>query len=235
MESHLEIIANNNSLFHFFLNSTKWKRQTSVGFELLVEAGNYAAYQRAYRNYPQMDGGASGPWSGYPGAAAAPSAAEIYYRQASLAALQGHNPYGMYAAAAALNNLPKPPTSGANTGFPMFAAPPTTTTSVSTTSPHHHHHPFAYPPGLARPTAHLPGQHPLHSNDRRSTSPASESTTPAEVGARQHHPDAAIPISSQHDTPPSSQTDRQSPPPLPQVAGVAQDNGADDSDSDIEV
>lgn len=35
---------------------TKWKRQTAVGLELFVEAGNYAAYQRAYASrYGQMD------------------------------------------------------------------------------------------------------------------------------------------------------------------------------------
>lgn len=42
---------------------TKWKRQTAVGLELFVEAGNYAAYQRAYASrYGQMDG-----LSSYPG------------------------------------------------------------------------------------------------------------------------------------------------------------------------
>lgn len=41
---------------------TKWKRQTAVGLELFVEAGNYAAYQRAYAShYGQMDGLASYP------------------------------------------------------------------------------------------------------------------------------------------------------------------------------
>lgn len=186
-----------------------------------------------------MDGGVGGPWSGYPGSAA-PSAAEIYYRQASLAALQGHNPYGMYAAAAALNNLPKPPTSGAAAGFPaMFAAPPTTTSVSTTTSPHHHHQ-FAYPPGLARPTAHLPGQHPLHSNDRRSTSPPSASpsdSTPTETGAprQHHHPDAITTVNPCHDT--SSQHDRQSPPSsaLPVANNGVVNDDADESDSDIEV
>lgn len=50
----------NSILFLFSLNSlyrTKWKRQTAVGLELFVEAGNYAAYQRAYAaRYGQMDG-----------------------------------------------------------------------------------------------------------------------------------------------------------------------------------
>lgn len=49
----------------FFLWShfrTKWKRQTAVGLELFVEAGNYAAYQRAYASrYGQMDGMAAYP------------------------------------------------------------------------------------------------------------------------------------------------------------------------------
>ncbi|KAL1231174.1 BarH-like 1 homeobox protein [Trichinella pseudospiralis] len=31
---------------------TKWKRQTAVGLELLAEAGNYAAFQRAFTNSP---------------------------------------------------------------------------------------------------------------------------------------------------------------------------------------
>lgn len=128
---------NNNKSFYFFFR-TKWKRQTSVGFELLVEAGNYAAYQRAYRNYPQLDA-----WQ-YPGgmlpagaAPGTPSAAELYYRQASLAALQGHPAYGMYpgaaaaAAAAAALSLPKPAFSMFQS--PVSAAPPTTTTSATPT------------------------------------------------------------------------------------------------------
>jgi hypothetical protein len=61
----------------FFLLRTKWKRQTAVGLELLAEAGNYAAFQRLYGAPPY------GCW--YPpqtaGPTAAPSAADIYYRQ----------------------------------------------------------------------------------------------------------------------------------------------------------
>ena len=117
----------------FSIYRTKWKRQTSVGFELLVEAGNYAAYQRAYRNYPQMDA-----WQ-YPPAMlpGSPLSAELYYRQASLAALQqGHSPYGLYpvsaaaataaaaAAAAASINLSKPATT-----FPMYNNSTSATTS----------------------------------------------------------------------------------------------------------
>lgn len=33
---------------------TKWKRQTSVGFELLTEAGNFAAFQNVFRSNPLM-------------------------------------------------------------------------------------------------------------------------------------------------------------------------------------
>lgn len=41
----------------FYDFRTKWKRQTAVGLELFVEAGNYAAYQRAYAaRYGQMEG-----------------------------------------------------------------------------------------------------------------------------------------------------------------------------------
>ncbi|KRZ79581.1 BarH-like 1 homeobox protein [Trichinella papuae] len=42
-------------LIQFFNQSfcqTKWKRQTAVGLELLAEAGNYAAFQRAFTNSP---------------------------------------------------------------------------------------------------------------------------------------------------------------------------------------
>lgn len=50
-----------SSLFPIY--RTKWKRQTSVGLELFVEAGNYAAYQRAYAaRFGQMDA-----LSSYPG------------------------------------------------------------------------------------------------------------------------------------------------------------------------
>ncbi|KAI4457459.1 homeobox protein barh-like [Holotrichia oblita] len=73
---------------------TKWKRQTAVGLELLAEAGNYAAFQRLYGAPPY------GCW--YPpqsGPSAAPSAADIYYRQAAAAAavtLQKPLPYRLY-------------------------------------------------------------------------------------------------------------------------------------------
>lgn len=77
-----------------FIFRTKWKRQTAVGLELLAEAGNYAAFQRLYGAPPY------GCW--YPpqsGPSAAPSAADIYYRQAAAAAavtLQKPLPYRLY-------------------------------------------------------------------------------------------------------------------------------------------
>ncbi|CAG9764379.1 unnamed protein product [Ceutorhynchus assimilis] len=74
---------------------TKWKRQTAVGLELLAEAGNYAAFQRLYGGPPY------GCW--YPpqnaGPQAAPTAADLYYRQAAAAAaatLQKPLPYRLY-------------------------------------------------------------------------------------------------------------------------------------------
>lgn len=90
MPSRLHIL-NNNSPNCF---RTKWKRQTAVGLELLAEAGNYAAFQRLYGAPPY------GCW--YPpqsGPSAAPSAADIYYRQAAAAAavtLQKPLPYRLY-------------------------------------------------------------------------------------------------------------------------------------------
>lgn len=72
----------------FFISwfRTKWKRQTAVGLELFVEAGNYAAYQRAYASrYGQLDGM---PYPANPFAAAhsmlPPSGAQssdAYYQQ----------------------------------------------------------------------------------------------------------------------------------------------------------
>lgn len=82
---------------------TKWKRQTAVGLELLAEAGNYAAFQRLYGGppygcwpYPGVGGvGAVG------GTGAAPTAADLYYRQAAVAATAA-------ATAAAVTTLQKP-------------------------------------------------------------------------------------------------------------------------------
>ncbi|XP_060524333.1 homeobox protein B-H1-like [Cylas formicarius] len=85
---------------------TKWKRQTAVGLELLAEAGNYAAFQRLYGGPPY------GCW--YPpqnaGPTAAPTPADIYYRQAAAAAaatLQKPLPYRLYPAGIGLG-IPGP-------------------------------------------------------------------------------------------------------------------------------
>lgn len=113
----------NNFLFFFLNFRTKWKRQTSVGLELFVEAGNYAAYQRAYASrYGQLDGlpypgnplmlsGAHGMLPPPPpssSASVANSAAELYYQQALQNSMAGMPPYNLYgnsavAAAAALS------------------------------------------------------------------------------------------------------------------------------------
>ncbi|XP_050533975.1 homeobox protein B-H1-like [Daktulosphaira vitifoliae] len=69
---------------------TKWKRQTAVGLELLAEAGNYAAFQRLYGGPPYgcwpYPGGAAGAGGSGSGPGSAPSAADLYYRQAAVAA-----------------------------------------------------------------------------------------------------------------------------------------------------
>lgn len=84
---------------------TKWKRQTAVGLELLAEAGNYAAFQRLYGGPPYC-------WP-YPGAA--PSAADLYYRQAAVAAataattLQKPLAYRLYPGVAGPSHLPTAP------------------------------------------------------------------------------------------------------------------------------
>ncbi|CAG9822890.1 unnamed protein product [Phaedon cochleariae] len=89
--------ASLTKLTHFSGAPTKWKRQTAVGLELLAEAGNYAAFQRLYGApaygcwYPPQGAGAV--------PAAAPSAADLYYRQAAAAAaatLQKPLPYRLY-------------------------------------------------------------------------------------------------------------------------------------------
>lgn len=89
-----------------FFCRTKWKRQTAVGLELLAEAGNYAAFQRLYGAPPY--GCWYPPQAGAPGAA--PSAADMYYRQAAAAAavtLQKPLPYRLYPPAMGLG-LPGP-------------------------------------------------------------------------------------------------------------------------------
>ncbi|ODN05361.1 Homeobox protein B-H1 [Orchesella cincta] len=61
--------------------STKWKRQTAVGLELLAEAGNYAALQRIYSAAPTPP--PFSPWATFDAAA----------RQAAAAAIPKPMPY----------------------------------------------------------------------------------------------------------------------------------------------
>jgi BarH-like len=82
----------NNWVF-FFHFRTKWKRQTAVGLELLAEAGNYAAFQRLYGAPPYIG---AWPYQGQGPPGVQPSAADMYYRQAAVAALQKPLPYRLY-------------------------------------------------------------------------------------------------------------------------------------------
>lgn len=80
---------------------TKWKRQTSVGLELFVEAGNYAAYQRAcasrfaqfdplsYSTNPLMLSAAHGLMPAMP-----PS--DLHYQRSLSGGLSSVSPYGFY-------------------------------------------------------------------------------------------------------------------------------------------
>lgn len=104
-------------LLFMFNCRTKWKRQTAVGLELLAEAGNYAAFQRLYGGPPYL-----GAWP-YPGQgppAAAPSAADLYYRQAAAAALQKPLPYRLYPGVPALGQLGN--MTGPSGSFPHLSA-----------------------------------------------------------------------------------------------------------------
>ena len=87
-----------------FMSRTKWKRQATVGIELLAEAGNLAAVQSlcARGGFPWAAGGAGG-YPPHPAAAAASGffsqqLHDLYYRQAQQAA----------AAAAASQQLQRP-------------------------------------------------------------------------------------------------------------------------------
>ena len=91
---------------------TKWKRQTSVGLELLAEAGNYAAVQRLYGNYP-YNWPSPSPAAGMPYPAAALSTMDMYYRQLASGAagslaggLQKPLPYKLYPPSLGLGALP---------------------------------------------------------------------------------------------------------------------------------
>ncbi|KAG8259154.1 BarH-like 1 homeobox protein [Homalodisca vitripennis] len=111
---------------------TKWKRQTAVGLELLAEAGNYAAFQRLYGGPPYC-------WP-YPGAAGstAPSAADLYYRQAAVAAaavttLQKPLAYRLYPGVAGPSHLPPP---GLPAAAPYYHPLPPRSPSPSPPPPH---------------------------------------------------------------------------------------------------
>lgn len=90
--------ATSNRIF-FSDSRTKWKRQAIVGYEILAEAGNYAAFQRLYASgaagVPAHP--AAGSYWPYPGAAAHHQS-DLFYRQAATAAvtLQKPLPYRLY-------------------------------------------------------------------------------------------------------------------------------------------
>ncbi|XP_003424841.1 homeobox protein B-H2 [Nasonia vitripennis] len=80
---------------------TKWKRQTIVGYEIMAEAGNYAAYQRLFSAAGVPAHPSAGPYWPYPGAAAAVAhhaQNDLLYRQAATAAvtLQKPMPYRLF-------------------------------------------------------------------------------------------------------------------------------------------
>lgn len=92
--------------FTFYLNRTKWKRQTSVGLELLAEAGNFAAFQSLYGRPPYIGGW---PYPQVPSGSPS-STIDLYYRQAAAAAaLQKPLPYRLYPGAPGMPNMPLVP------------------------------------------------------------------------------------------------------------------------------
>lgn len=132
--------------FDFFLfislslNRTKWKRQAAVGMELFVEAGNFAAYQRAYASrYGQLDGlpypsnplmlpGASHPI--LPSANVQSPAIDSYYQalQSGLGAMP--NPYGsMFGAHRPMPFHPMTSQSGFLPPNAFYPMPPVTSSS----------------------------------------------------------------------------------------------------------
>jgi BarH-like len=152
---------------------TKWKRQTAVGLELLAEAGNYAAFQRLYGTPPF-----TGAWpyaaQGPPGTQ--PSAADIYYRQAAVAALQKPHPYRMYPdvhpSLGALSAM-----AGQNTPFQHLSA----FSSLSSLSNLYHHNANSSH-NINNPSSHNAGvQHPhqpQHQSPARSPSPTLDPGSP---------------------------------------------------------
>lgn len=98
-------------IFLYFCR-TKWKRQAIVGYEILAEAGNYAAFQRLYASgaagVPAHP--AAGSYWPYPGAAAHHQS-DFFYRQAATAAvtLQKPLPYRLYPSASMMLAGPSTP------------------------------------------------------------------------------------------------------------------------------
>ncbi|XP_023246215.1 homeobox protein B-H2-like [Copidosoma floridanum] len=94
---------------------TKWKRQTIVGYEIMAEAGNFAAYQRLISAAGVPTHPSAGPYWPYPGAAAAVAhhaQNDLFYRQAASAAavtLQKPMPYRLYPPAAMMLAGPSAP------------------------------------------------------------------------------------------------------------------------------
>ncbi|KAJ8680747.1 hypothetical protein QAD02_016534 [Eretmocerus hayati] len=122
----------------FYDFRTKWKRQTIVGYEIMAETGNFAAFQRLYSaaGVP-LHPGASPYWP-YPAAAAAAAhhaQNDLLYRQAASAAavtLQKPMPYRLYPpSAAAAMMLAGPSAAGVGplgaslgSGAPGLSGPP---------------------------------------------------------------------------------------------------------------
>lgn len=178
---------------------TKWKRQTSVGLELFVEAGNYAAYQRAcasrfgqldalpYGN-PLMMSGAHGMLppasSAVPNSAA--SAAEMYYQHAlqnSMNGMPGYNLYGgaAAAAAAAAASLARPvPMVHPNTFMPLNSLSSFYSANNNNNNP-------ASSPGANRT--------PENANRSESLSPPSKLAPPqrSQTPVQQHKPARTVP------------------------------------------
>lgn len=158
----------------FFLSSnfrTKWKRQTSVGLELFIEAGNYAAYQRAYAaRYGQLDGLPSYPGNplmmpaaGHP--IMTPSnmpSVESYYQQILQSGMNGIPPTHANLFAGPHRPLPiVPHISGA--GFLPLSPPNSlyTTSRLPTTSPSQRHSPVqSRPHSLSPANSSLPSHSP---------------------------------------------------------------------------
>lgn len=156
-----------SSVFSLKKYRTKWKRQTAVGLELFVEAGNYAAYQRAYASrYGQMD---SLPSYGNPlmmpgaGPIMPPSnmpSVESYYQQILQNGMNSLQTSHANLFAAPHRPLPMMPA----TGFLPLSPPnnlyqASRLTNISSPSQHHspeHPRPNSLSPVTASPSIHSP-------------------------------------------------------------------------------